>query len=181
MGSWLAEQEVRGSIPGLAATISEIGYLLLPNRDMTERSLKRRKSSKTTTKQLVRLTVNRKETINNIVFSDSYWIPINGNLIVPCSAHPIYWVHWCRGITSHVAISGIGNQSSSHDGNRPNYHRHQRFLYCYTPRFISILTCGTYHWKIGTQLQVTLFPFMTTWLQNFQKPISSIFYFKFWY
>ena len=35
-----------GFIPGLAATISEIGYLLLPSRDMAERSLKRRKSSK---------------------------------------------------------------------------------------------------------------------------------------
>ena len=43
LSSWLAEQEVRGSIPGLAATISEIGYLLLPSRDMAERSLKRRK------------------------------------------------------------------------------------------------------------------------------------------
>ena len=32
-------QEVRGSIPGLAATISEIGYLLLPSRDMAETSL----------------------------------------------------------------------------------------------------------------------------------------------
>ena len=43
-----------GSISGLAATISEIGYLLLPRRDMAERSLKRRKSSKqpTTTRQL---------------------------------------------------------------------------------------------------------------------------------
>ena len=29
---------VRGSIPDLAATISEIGYLLLPSRDMAERS-----------------------------------------------------------------------------------------------------------------------------------------------
>ena len=38
---WLAEQEVRGSIPGLAATISETGYLLLLNRDMAERSLKK--------------------------------------------------------------------------------------------------------------------------------------------
>ena len=38
--------EGRGSIPRLAATISEIGYLLLPSRDMAERSLKRRKSSK---------------------------------------------------------------------------------------------------------------------------------------
>ena len=35
----------RGSIPGLAASISEIGYLLLPSRDMAEISLKRRKSS----------------------------------------------------------------------------------------------------------------------------------------
>ena len=40
VSSWLAEQEVRGSIPGLAATISEIGHLLLPSRDMAERSLK---------------------------------------------------------------------------------------------------------------------------------------------
>ena len=36
------EQEIRVSIPGLIATISEIGYLLLPSRDMAERSLKRR-------------------------------------------------------------------------------------------------------------------------------------------
>ena len=35
-----------GSIPGLDATISEIGYLLLPSRDMAEISLNRRKSSK---------------------------------------------------------------------------------------------------------------------------------------
>ena len=34
--SWLAEQEVRGSILGLATTISEIGYLLLPSRDMAK-------------------------------------------------------------------------------------------------------------------------------------------------
>ena len=33
------EQEVRGSIPGLAATISEIGYLPLPSRDMDENCL----------------------------------------------------------------------------------------------------------------------------------------------
>ena len=42
LSSWLAEQEVRGSIPRLATWISEIGYLLLPSRDMAERSLKRR-------------------------------------------------------------------------------------------------------------------------------------------
>ena len=36
---------VRGSIPGLATWISEIGYLLLPIRDMAEIPLKRRKSS----------------------------------------------------------------------------------------------------------------------------------------
>ena len=33
---WLAEQEVQGSIPGLPATTSEIDYLLLPSRNMTE-------------------------------------------------------------------------------------------------------------------------------------------------
>ena len=48
--SWLADQEVRGSIPGLAATISEIGFLLLQGRDMAEISVKRRKSSKQPTK-----------------------------------------------------------------------------------------------------------------------------------
>ena len=41
LSSWLAEQEVRGSIP----RISEIGYLPLPSRDMAEIPLKRRKSS----------------------------------------------------------------------------------------------------------------------------------------
>ena len=40
VSSWLVEQEVWGSILGLAATISEIGYLLLPSRDMVERSLR---------------------------------------------------------------------------------------------------------------------------------------------
>ena len=48
LSSWLAEKGVQGSIPGLAATISEICYLLLPSRDMTERSL----SLKTTSNQL---------------------------------------------------------------------------------------------------------------------------------
>ena len=42
---WLAEQEVWGSIPGLAATISEIGFLLLRSRDMAQIPLKRRKCS----------------------------------------------------------------------------------------------------------------------------------------
>ena len=45
LSTWLAEQEVRGSIPGLATWTSEIGHLLLPSRDMTEIPLKRRKSS----------------------------------------------------------------------------------------------------------------------------------------
>ena len=35
----------RGSIIGLAASISEIDYILLPDRDMAEILLKRRKSS----------------------------------------------------------------------------------------------------------------------------------------
>ena len=47
--------EGRGSIPGLAATISEIGYLLLPCRDMAERSLKRRKIFKTTQPNKIQL------------------------------------------------------------------------------------------------------------------------------
>ena len=42
LSSWFAEQEVRGSIPRLATWISEIGYLLLPSRDMAEIPLKRR-------------------------------------------------------------------------------------------------------------------------------------------
>ena len=36
ISSWLVEQEVRGSIPRLATWISDIGYLLLPSRDMAE-------------------------------------------------------------------------------------------------------------------------------------------------
>ena len=45
LSSWLAEQEVRGSSPHIATWISEIGYLLLPSRDMAEIPLKRRKFS----------------------------------------------------------------------------------------------------------------------------------------
>ena len=37
LSSWLAKQEVRGSNAGLATLISEIGYLPLPSRCMTER------------------------------------------------------------------------------------------------------------------------------------------------
>ena len=44
-------KEVRGSIPGLTAKISEIGYLLLPSCIMAERLLKRRKYSKQPTNQ----------------------------------------------------------------------------------------------------------------------------------
>ena len=40
LSSWLVEQEVRDSIPCLATWISEIGYLLLPSRDMAEIPLK---------------------------------------------------------------------------------------------------------------------------------------------
>ena len=41
--SWLAEQEDRGSdSPPRHLEFSEIGYLLLPSRDMAERSLNRR-------------------------------------------------------------------------------------------------------------------------------------------
>ena len=47
---WLVEQCVRGSIPILAITISEIGYLLLPSDDMAEIW---RKSSKQPPNQLI--------------------------------------------------------------------------------------------------------------------------------
>ena len=53
LSSWLAEQEVQASIPGLATCISEIGYLLLPSRDMAEIPLKRRKSSIQPTNQQI--------------------------------------------------------------------------------------------------------------------------------
>ena len=43
--SGLRSKEVRGSIPGLTATILEICYLLLPSRDIAEILLKQRKSS----------------------------------------------------------------------------------------------------------------------------------------
>ena len=45
LSSWLAKQEVRGSIPRLATWISEIGYLPLPSRNMAEIPLEQRKSS----------------------------------------------------------------------------------------------------------------------------------------
>ena len=53
LSSWLAEQEDRGSIPRLPLEFSEIGYLLLPSRDMAEIPLNRRKSSKNQTNHQV--------------------------------------------------------------------------------------------------------------------------------
>ena len=55
--------EGRGSIPGLAATISEIGYLLLPSRDMAERSLKRRKSSKQPNPTIMSLNLGKRTNV----------------------------------------------------------------------------------------------------------------------
>ena len=45
LSSWLVAQEVRSSIPRLAAMISKIGYLLLPSRNMAEIPIERHKSS----------------------------------------------------------------------------------------------------------------------------------------
>ena len=57
LSSWLAEQEVQGSTPCLATWISEIGYLLLPSRDMAEIPLKPRKFSIQPTNQAIVLNV----------------------------------------------------------------------------------------------------------------------------
>ena len=54
LSSWLAEQEVWGSIPGHATWISEIGYLLLPSRDIAEIPVKLHKSSMQPTNQTYR-------------------------------------------------------------------------------------------------------------------------------
>ena len=59
LSSWLAEQEVRVPIPASLLEFSEIGYLLLPRRDMTERPLKRRKSSIQPTNQPIKTKKNR--------------------------------------------------------------------------------------------------------------------------
>ena len=53
LSSWLAKQEVGGSIPCLATWISEICYLLLPSRDLAEIPLRRHKSSIQPTNQLM--------------------------------------------------------------------------------------------------------------------------------
>ena len=52
---WCSGQAPCLRIPGLAATIAKIGYLLLPSRIMTNMSLKRRKTSKQPTSLLVNL------------------------------------------------------------------------------------------------------------------------------
>ena len=54
LSSWLAEKEVRGSIPSLDAAISEICDLQVPSSDMVKMSLKRRKSSKQPTNQFTK-------------------------------------------------------------------------------------------------------------------------------
>ena len=66
VSSGLSDQEVRGSIAGLAAIISNIGYLLLSSCDMAEISLKRRKSSKQPTN--LNIPIN-----NSFIFSARYY------------------------------------------------------------------------------------------------------------
>ena len=56
VSSLLAEQEDRVRFPASPLEFSEIGYLLLPSRDMAERSLNRRESSKQPTNQLRQFT-----------------------------------------------------------------------------------------------------------------------------
>ena len=65
---------VRGSIPRLATWISEIGYLLLPSRDMAEIPLMRRKSPIQLTNQLIAtytLVSGVVHVFNKIIYMDS--------------------------------------------------------------------------------------------------------------
>ena len=59
LSSWFAKQAVQVLIPGLATTISEIGFVLLPSHDIAEKLLKRRKSSK----QPTNLSLNKNKEI----------------------------------------------------------------------------------------------------------------------
>ena len=53
LSSWLAKQEDRVRFPASQLEFSEIGYLLPLSRDMAERSLNRRYSSKQRTNQVI--------------------------------------------------------------------------------------------------------------------------------
>ena len=55
LSSWFAEWEVRGSIPGLATTVSDIGYPLLLSRDMAEILLKATYTLKTINQAISKL------------------------------------------------------------------------------------------------------------------------------
>ena len=72
LSSWLAEQGDRGSIPGLATWILEIGYLLLPSRDMAKIPLKRRKSSIWPTKMSLPLLVHTSSKGIDWIFFKTY-------------------------------------------------------------------------------------------------------------
>ena len=80
LSSWLAEQEVRGSILGLATRILKIGYLLLPSRDMAEILLKRRKFSiqptnkKSSISSCSCIYEVQSETVMNVSYSDLFYI-----------------------------------------------------------------------------------------------------------
>ena len=73
LSSWPAEQEVWGLIPGLTATISDIGYLLLPSHDTGDIPLKRRKFSIQPTNQLIE---NKVEDLVTYVVTSIYTIRI---------------------------------------------------------------------------------------------------------
>ena len=63
ISSWFAEQEVQDLIPRLATWILEIGYLLIPSRDMAEIPLKRPKSTIQPTNQQSKTTKEKNKSM----------------------------------------------------------------------------------------------------------------------
>ena len=89
LSSWLAEQDVRVSIPRLATRISEIGYLLLPSRNMAEIPLTRRKS-------LIQPT-------NRMTMSERYMTMVKSNVLL---------LHSCI-FSCHVIVIFIVKEQNS--------------------------------------------------------------------
>ena len=85
LSSWLAEQEVWGSIPRLATWISGTSYLLLARRDMAEIPLKRRKSSIQPTNQQANIWLRATKYLS-VATLNVWWV----------STHhiPNFWPNW---------------------------------------------------------------------------------------
>ena len=113
LSSWLAEQEVQGSIPRLPTWISEIGYLLLPSCNMAEKQPKRRNSSIQPTNQHV-FGVGYSCTKRHVIVTNSFVLLVGLRTSSQKTLGRLTWLYYLKVSVPLYPISYSGNLYASY-------------------------------------------------------------------